>query len=74
MVRFQPVVVAKGYEEAGVLAFRHDRLVAVLVRLTDEDAIAPGRWYLEQGRLCGEHPTLANLDEAVVWLARRVSG
>ena len=72
MVRFQEVLVATGHEEAGVLAFCADRLLAVLVRLADDNPVAPGCWYLEGsfGTSSGEHPTFTDLDEAAVWLAR----
>jgi hypothetical protein len=46
----QPVKVGTGHDEEGVLLFDGDqRLVAVLVRLSDENEIAPGQWFLEAG-------------------------
>jgi hypothetical protein len=45
----QPTRVATGGDEEGMLVFAGDRLVAVLVHLSDENEIAPGDWYLEAG-------------------------
>ena len=72
MVRFQSIRVATGFEEEGVLAFLDDRLLAVLVRLADDNPIAPGFWYLEAGfgLFMGQHPTFADLDAAAAALAR----
>jgi hypothetical protein len=56
----QPVRVGTGAEEEGCLVFSDDRLVAVLVRLSDVNEIAPGEWFFETGfgPLGGpEHPT-----------------
>jgi hypothetical protein len=72
MVRFQSVRVATGVEEEGVLAFLDDRLLAVLVRLADNNPIAPKCWYLEAGfgLLLGQHPTFIDLEAAATELAR----
>ena len=63
---FQPVRVNTGFEEEGVLVFdEQQRLVAVLVRLSDQNEVAPGQWYLEAGfgPLDGiSHPAFADLD------------
>jgi hypothetical protein len=51
------------------------RLVAVLTRLSVENEIAPGQWYLEAGFgwLDGpNHPTFADLDAAQTWLRQRI--
>jgi hypothetical protein len=48
-VTLQPVWVATGAEKEGMLVFADERLVAVLVRLSAENEIAPGAWYLETG-------------------------
>jgi hypothetical protein len=50
--------------------------VAVLVRLSDENEVAPGQWYLEAG--FGEidatnHPDFADLDAAREWIGRRLA-
>ena len=71
----QPVRVANGHDEEGVLAFVDARLVAVLVHLSEENEIAPGEWFLEAGfgRVDGvEHPTFPNLDAAQDWIAKRL--
>jgi hypothetical protein len=50
--------------------------VAVLVRLSDEDEVAPGQWYLEAGfgRLDGgSHPLFSNLDMAQDWISQRIA-
>ncbi|MFL4993368.1 MAG: hypothetical protein ACJ8DV_19060 [Microvirga sp.] len=52
------------------------RLVAVLVRLADDNEVAPGHWYLEAGfgRIDGaSHPTFASLDGAQDWIAQRLA-
>ncbi|PVE24119.1 hypothetical protein DC522_12580 [Microvirga sp. KLBC 81] len=73
----QPVRVATGAEEEGMLVFDHDqRLLAVLIQLSPENEVAPGHWFLEVGfdRL-GElsHPTFADLSEAEDWISQRSS-
>jgi hypothetical protein len=71
----QPVRVATGFDEEGMLVLDEEqRLVAVLVRLSDENEVAPGQWYLEAGfgRLDGgSHPTFSNLDMAQEWISQR---
>jgi hypothetical protein len=50
--------------------------VAVLVRLSDDNEVAPGQWYLEAGfgRIDGgSHPTFSNLDLAHDWIGERVA-
>jgi hypothetical protein len=70
----QPVRVATGFDEEGMLVLDEgQRLVAVLVRLSDDNEVAPGQWYLEAGfgRLDGpDHPTFSNLDMAQDWISR----
>ena len=60
-----------------MLVFFDGRLVAVLVRLSDENAAAPGDWYLEAGFGRGldgpNHPTFPTLDAAQDWIEERVS-
>ncbi len=66
----QPIRVATGFDEK-------QRLQAVLVRLSDENDVAPGQWYLEAGfgRLDGiNHPTFSNLDMARDWMVHRITG
>jgi hypothetical protein len=45
----QPTQVATINDEDGMLVFFDGRLVAVLVRLSDKNEVAPGDWYLEAG-------------------------
>jgi hypothetical protein len=72
----QPMRVATGFDEEGMLVLDEERLVAVLVRLSDENEVAPGQWYLEAGfgRLdSGSHPLFSNLDVAKDWIAQRLA-
>jgi hypothetical protein len=73
----EPVRVATGFEEEGMLVLdEQKRLVAVLVRLSDDNAVAPGQWYLEAGfgRVDGpSHPTFSNLDLAKNWISQRLA-
>jgi hypothetical protein len=72
-----PVRVATGFDEEGMMVLDEEqRLVAVLVRLSDENEVAPGQWYLEAGfgRLDGgSHPLFSNLDMAQDWISQRVA-
>jgi len=71
----QPTRVATGADEEGMLVFVDDRLVAVLVHLSDENEVAPGDWYLEFGfgRLDGpNHPTFPSLEAAQDWIVHRL--
>ena len=73
----QPVRVNTGFEEEGVLVFdERQRLVAVLVHLSDRHEVAPGQWFLEAG--FGpldpvSHPAFAGLEEAQDWISRRLA-
>lgn len=52
------------------------RLLAVLVRLSDGNEVAPGQWYLEAGfgRIDGiSHPIFSNLDLAQEWISQRLA-
>jgi hypothetical protein len=73
----QSVQVATGFEEEGVLVFdQEQRLMAVLVHLSDHNEIAPGQWFLEAGfgPLNGiTHPAFADLDAAQAWIGQRLS-
>jgi hypothetical protein len=75
---FQPIRVATGFDEEGMLVLDEEqRLLAVLVRLSDENEVAPGQWYLEAGfgRLDGiNHPPFSNLDMARDWMVHRITG
>lgn len=72
----QPTQVATINDEEGMLVFFDGRLVAVLVRLSDKNEVAPGDWYLEAGFGRGHgptHPTFPTLDAAQGWIAEHVS-
>ena len=72
----QPIRVATGFDEEGMMVLDRQRLIAVLVRLADDNEVAPGHWYLEAGfgRVDGtSHPTFPNLDMAQEWIARRLA-
>lgn len=72
----QPIRMATGFDEEGTLVLDEEqRLVAVLVRLSDENEVAPGQWFLEAGfgRLDGiSYPTFADLDAAQQWIVQRL--
>jgi hypothetical protein len=74
---FHPMRVATGFDEEGMLVLDgKERLVAVLVRLSDDNEVAPGQWYLEAGfgRLDGpSRPIFSNLDLAQAWIGQRLS-
>ena len=73
---FQPVTVeTNAADEDGCLVFADNRLVAVLVRLSDLHGKKAERWYLEHGfgKLDGPaHPIFTDLEEARNWMAQRV--
>ena len=78
-LRLQPVRVATGLDEDGMLVFVHDRLVAVLVQLSDahEDLGLTGYWFLETGygfRLAGGTGTFPDLDAAQAWISQQLTG
>ena len=76
-LRFQPVQVATGSDEAeSRLVFDEGALVAVLVQLSDLHGDDAGRWFLEAGFGRVDHPrppTFADLDEAQAWITRQIS-
>ena len=73
---FQHVTVdTNAADEEGCLVFADNRLVAVLVRLSELHGRKAGRWYLEHGfgKLEGPvHPVFTDLGEAQDWVAQRV--
>ncbi len=73
----QPVRVANGSDEEGLLVFdEHQRLVAVLTHLGEQYDGLSGHWFLEVGfgRLHGPtQPTFADLDAAQGWISRRLA-
>ena len=76
-LHLQPVKVATGFEEDGVLVFdEQQRLAAVLVQLSDHDENAPGHWFLEAGfgpMVDATQPTFVDLEAAQDWIAARLS-
>jgi hypothetical protein len=73
----QPIRVATCFDDEGMMVLDEEqRLVAVLVRLSDENEVAPAQWYLEAGfgRIDGtNHPHFSNLDMAQDWISQRVA-
>ena len=73
----QPMRVATGFDEEGMLVLDEgQRLLAVLVRLSDENEVSPGQWFVEAGfgRLDGgNHPTFSNFDMAQDWIGQRLT-
>jgi hypothetical protein len=73
----QPIRVATGFDEEGMIVLdEKQRLLAVLVRLSDENEVAPGQWYLEAGfgQIDGiDHPTFSNLDKVQDWIGQRLA-
>ncbi len=77
-LRLEPVRVATGLDEEGMLVFAHERLVAVLVQLSDahEESGLAGHWFLETGygfRLAGEKGTFPDLDAAQAWIGQQLT-
>ena len=77
-LRLEPVRVATGLDEDGMLVFAHDRLVAVLVQLSDahEELGLAGHWFLETGygfRLAGGTGTFPDLDAAQAWISQQLA-
>ena len=76
-LHLQPVRVNTGFEEEGMLVYdEQQRLLAVLVHLSDGNEAAPGQWFLEAG--FGplddiSHPAFGDLGEAQEWISRRVN-
>jgi hypothetical protein len=74
----QPIRVATGFDEDGMMILDEEqRLVAVLVRLADDNEVAPAQWYLEAGfgQIDGvNHPTFADLEAAEEWITQRLAG
>ncbi len=73
----QPVRVQTGFEdEEGRLVFADGRLVAILVRLSDQQERLAGLWFYEHGfgPFDGPtHPTFETLEAALAWIEQRRS-
>ncbi|MDR7037796.1 hypothetical protein J2X36_002547 [Methylobacterium sp. BE186] len=74
-LHLQPARVDTGSsDEECELVFADSRLVAVLVRLSEEHGDEAGLWFLEAGFGRVDHPdppTFADLDAALDWIARQ---
>ena len=76
-ITLQPIPVMTGsQDQEGRLVLADGQLVAVLVRLADGvHGDKRGGWFLETGygrRNGPAHPVFASLDEAEIWVRRRV--
>jgi hypothetical protein len=76
-LKLQPVQVMTGHADSdGRLVLADEQLVAVLVRLEDEEyGPKRGGWFLEAGfGPCGVSmpPVFATLDDAVTWLTQQL--
>ena len=74
----QPVRVATGSaDEKGCLVFdQGQRLIALLVQLSEEHEGEAGHWFFEVGfgPMDGpDHPTFLDLDAAQEWITRRMA-
>jgi hypothetical protein len=72
------VRVDTGLDEDGMLVFADDRLVAVLVRLSDahEELGIAGHWYLETKfslRLTGKSAPFPDLAAARAWIGQHLT-
>ena len=76
-LHLQPAQVATGSDDQeGQLIFHAGRLVAVLVRLSDQHGDQAGKWFLEAGFGCVNDPSspvFTDLDEAQDWIMARLS-
>lgn len=69
----QPVRLADGRGGEGALVFIDDELAAVLVRLTEQSSLGPGRWCLEAGfgRFAWHgSPVFVDLPTAEAWISQ----
>ena len=69
-VTFRAIEVETGsMDREGVLVFEAERLIAILVRLSDLHEDAAGTWHLEYGPSFRKRPAPFNsLDQAVTWI------
>lgn len=75
---WQPISIDTGSpDEDGLLVLAEGRLVAVLVRLSDDhEGTYEGAWFLEVGfgKVDGNaHPVFATLDDAEAWIESRLT-
>ena len=76
-LQLQPVRLATGSrDEESELVFADGRLIAVLVRLSDDHDDEAGMWFLEVGFGRADHPNppkFADLDEAQDWIQQQLT-
>ncbi|MFL5530431.1 MAG: hypothetical protein ACJ8BC_00405 [Gemmatimonadales bacterium] len=77
ILTLQPIRVATGFDEEGMMVLDEEqRLLAVLVRLSDGNEVAPGQWFVEAGfgPIDGiNHPTFSNLNRVQDWISQRLA-
>jgi hypothetical protein len=75
-ISFQPVQVATGDDEDGLLVFADGLLVGVLVRLSDQHGEMAGRWFVEAafGPVADMvvRPTFPDVEAVQDWLSERL--
>ena len=76
-VVFQALEVATGSDDReGMLVLSNDRLIAVLVRLSNGHGANAGMWFLEHGfglLDTTDHPVFADLHAVKRWVLTRLS-
>lgn len=74
ILKLEPVLVQTGSDdEEGLLVFADSRLVAVLVRLSDQHDES-GYWFLEAAfGMRDAHRTFADLEIAQKWISRELT-
>ncbi|GJE44807.1 hypothetical protein [Methylobacterium soli] len=76
-LRLQPAQVETGSDDTeSRLVFDDERLVAVLVRLSDRHESDAGKWFLEVGFGCVDDPRkpiFRDLGEAERWISGRLA-
>jgi hypothetical protein len=74
--QFEPVRVRTGSpDEEGLLVLRDERLVAVLVRLSEQHAEDAGKWVVEAGFAfpdTARDQVFTELDDAEAWFNRHI--
>jgi hypothetical protein len=75
-LRLEPVLVDTGSDdEEGLLVFSNDRLVAVLVRLSDQHDSSAGSWFIESSfGIRDGHRTFPDLTAAQEWISAALLG
>jgi hypothetical protein len=73
----QPVLLANRHDDEAQLVFVGDRLLGLLVRLSEMHEGMAGSWFLEFAFDDLDHPpqsVFPDLDTALEWIAERLSG